>query len=88
MSYLDATTGWHPPGIGQAYTRANVADMGEWLEGALRDLGVPLLLAEHDGCLFFTGEGYAAAAEAFGEFKNPVSTTASFEPTLDAHFVS
>jgi hypothetical protein len=43
-----------PPGIGQAYSRANVADTGEWRDDALRDLRTPLLFAEHDGCLFFT----------------------------------
>lgn len=74
-----------PPGIAQAYTRANVADMGEWLEEAIRDLGLPLLLAEHDGCLFFTGEGYAAAAEAFPD---AMRASCAEKPSVSATFAN
>jgi hypothetical protein len=42
-----------------------MADTADWIEGALRDLGKPLLLAEHDPCLLFTKEGYEAAVTAF-----------------------
>jgi pimeloyl-ACP methyl ester carboxylesterase len=35
------------------------------LEGILRRANVPLLFAEHRGCLLFTPEGFRAATEAF-----------------------
>ena len=54
-----------PTGVAQAYVRENMGDEGEWVEGALRDLGKPMLLAEHHPCLLFTREGYEAAASAF-----------------------
>jgi hypothetical protein len=54
-----------PTGVAQAYVRDNMADAGDWIEDALRDLGTPLLLAEHDPCLLFTKEGYEAAISAF-----------------------
>jgi hypothetical protein len=54
-----------PTGVAQAYVRETMADSGDWIEGALRDLGKPLLLAEHDPCLLFTKEGYEAAVSAF-----------------------
>jgi hypothetical protein len=54
-----------PTGVAQAYVRDNMADPGDWIEGALRDLETPLLLAEHDPCLLFTKEGYEAAVSAF-----------------------
>ena len=54
-----------PAGVAQAYVRTSMADPGDWIEGALRDLGTPLLLAEHDPCLLFTKEGYEAAVSAF-----------------------
>jgi hypothetical protein len=54
-----------PTGVAQAYSRDNMADTGAWIEDAMRDLGKPLLLAEHDPCLLFTKEGYEAAVSAF-----------------------
>jgi hypothetical protein len=54
-----------PSGVAQAYILENMADPGDWIEAALRDLGKPLLLAEHDPCLLFTKEGYEAAVSAF-----------------------
>jgi hypothetical protein len=54
-----------PTGVAQAYVRDNLADPGDWIEEALRDLGKPLLLAQHDPCLLFTREGYEAAVSAF-----------------------
>jgi hypothetical protein len=54
-----------PAGVAQAYVRDNMADSGDWIEDALRDLGKPLLMAEHDPCLLFTKEGYEAAVAAF-----------------------
>ncbi|HEX4720098.1 MAG TPA: hypothetical protein VH300_16360 [Thermoleophilaceae bacterium] len=72
-----------PAGTGQAYTRANVADMGEWLEQGLRALGKPLLLAEHRGCVFFTPEGYAAAVEAFPD---AVAVSCPEKPSVSATF--
>jgi pimeloyl-ACP methyl ester carboxylesterase len=54
-----------PSGVAQAYLRASLAEPGDWIEGALRELDKPLLLAEHDPCLLFTKEGYEAAVAAF-----------------------
>jgi pimeloyl-ACP methyl ester carboxylesterase len=53
-----------PTGVAQAYVRDNMSDPGDWLEGALRDIGRPMLLAEHDPCLLFTKDGFEAAAAA------------------------
>jgi hypothetical protein len=72
-----------PPGIGQAYSRANVADTGEWRDDALRDLRTPLLFAEHDGCLFFTREGYAAAVDAFPD---AMTVSCPEKPSVSAAF--
>jgi hypothetical protein len=54
-----------PTGVAQSYVRENTKDTGDWIEPALRDLELPLLLAEHDPCLLFTKEGYEAAVSAF-----------------------
>jgi pimeloyl-ACP methyl ester carboxylesterase len=54
-----------PTGVAQAYVRDNLADPGDWIEEAMRDLEKPLLLAQHDPCLLFTREGYEAAVAAF-----------------------
>jgi hypothetical protein len=54
-----------PTGVAQEYARESLADPAEWLEDAMRDLGKPLLLAEHDPCLLFTKQGYEAAVSAF-----------------------
>lgn len=54
-----------PTGVAQAYLRDSMGDPGDWIEDALRDLGKPLLLAQHDPCLLFTKEGYEAAVLAF-----------------------
>jgi pimeloyl-ACP methyl ester carboxylesterase len=54
-----------PTGVAQAYVRDNLADPGDWIEESMRDLGKPLLLAQHDPCLLFTTEGYEAAVSAF-----------------------
>jgi hypothetical protein len=54
-----------PTGVAQAYVRDTMADPGDWIEEAMRDLDKPMLLAEHDPCLLFTKEGYEAAVSAF-----------------------
>ena len=54
-----------PTGVAQAYVREGMADPGDWIGDALRELAKPLLLAEHDPCLLFTKEGYEAAVSAF-----------------------
>ena len=54
-----------PAGVAQAYVRETMADPGDWIEDAMRDLGKPMLFAEHDPCLLFTKEGYEAAVSAF-----------------------
>jgi pimeloyl-ACP methyl ester carboxylesterase len=72
-----------PAGVGQAYSRANMADRGAWLEETLRELAKPLLLAEHDGCLVFTREGYAAAVEAFPD---AMTVSCAEKPTVSTTF--
>jgi hypothetical protein len=54
-----------PTGVAQAYSRENLEDPGDWIENDLRDLGKPMLFAEHDPCLLFTTEGYREAVTAF-----------------------
>jgi pimeloyl-ACP methyl ester carboxylesterase len=55
------------------------------LEPALRQLDVPLLLAQHKGCLLFTQEGYENAVAAF-----PNAARASFEdkPSASPEFAA
>jgi pimeloyl-ACP methyl ester carboxylesterase len=55
----------------------------EVMEEGIRSVGVPLLLAEHRGCLLFTREGYEAAVAAF-----PDAETASMElkPSVATEF--
>jgi len=72
-----------PSGVAQQYLRTNLADSGDWIEDALRDLGKPLLLAEHDPCLLFTKEGYEAAVAAFPE---AMRITCREKPNLSAEF--
>lgn len=57
-----------PGSVATAYLEALLERQeGEDLEPALRGLDVPLLLAEHRGCLLFTSEGYEEAVAAFPE---------------------
>jgi pimeloyl-ACP methyl ester carboxylesterase len=72
-----------PTGVAQAYVRDSMADPGDWIEGALRDLGKPLLLAEHDPCLLFTKEGYEAAASAFPD---SMQVSCREKPTVSPSF--
>jgi len=72
-----------PSGVAQAYLRESVADPGDWIEGALRDLGKPLLLAAHDPCLMFTKEGYQAAVAAF---PGSMQVSCSEKPTVSTTF--
>ena len=72
-----------PSGVAQAYVRDNMADSGDWIEGVLRDLGKPLLLAEHDPCLLFTKEGYEAAISAFPD---SMRVTCREKPTVSPSF--
>jgi pimeloyl-ACP methyl ester carboxylesterase len=57
----------------------------EDLEPTLRQLGVPLLLVEHKGCLMWTREGYEDVTSAF-----PDARTASMElkPSVNPEFVA
>jgi hypothetical protein len=60
---------------------AEVEAAGDW-EDALRELGVPLLLAQHEGCVAFSEEGFEDAVAAFPEarvVRCPVSPGASPE---------
>jgi pimeloyl-ACP methyl ester carboxylesterase len=72
-----------PTGVAQAYVRENMADPGDWIEDALRDLGKPLLLAEHDPCLLFTKAGYEAAIAAFPD---SMQVTCKEKPTVSPAF--
>jgi pimeloyl-ACP methyl ester carboxylesterase len=56
---------------------------GGSLEPFLRELGVPLLLARHEGCILFTRHGYEDAVAAFPDSAT-VATHAS--PCLSADF--
>ena len=72
-----------PTGVAQAYVRESMGDPCDWLEGALRDLGKPLLLAEHDPCLLFTTDGFEAAVAAFPE---SMQVTSREKPTVSTTF--
>jgi pimeloyl-ACP methyl ester carboxylesterase len=72
-----------PSGVGQAYLKAYTTDDGDWIEGAMREIGKPMLLAEHEGCLVFTKEGYEAAVEAFPE---ATTITCADKPNTSAEF--
>jgi pimeloyl-ACP methyl ester carboxylesterase len=72
-----------PTGVAQAYARESMADPGDWIEGVLRDLGKPLLLAEHDPCLLFTRAGYEAAVSAFPD---SMQVTCEAKPTVSPAF--
>ncbi len=74
-----------PSGVAQAYLLENMADSGDWIEGALRDLGKPLLLAEHDPCLLFTKEGYEAAVSAFPD---SMRVSCREKPTVSPSFAA
>jgi pimeloyl-ACP methyl ester carboxylesterase len=74
----DFTEGWLervPPDIGKEYEKdsLDVGARGD-MEAALRGLDVPLMLAEHKGCLMWTRESYEDCIEAL-----PHARTASFE---------
>jgi hypothetical protein len=72
-----------PTGVAQAYVRDSMADPGDWIEDALRDLGKPLLLAQHDPCLLFTKEGYEAAVAAFPD---SMQVSCREKPTVSPDF--
>jgi hypothetical protein len=72
-----------PAEVVQAYTRDSLSDSGEWIQDALREIGAPLLLAEHDPCLLFTKEGFRAATEAFPE---AMTVTCREKPTVSPDF--
>ena len=64
-----------PGSVATAYLEALLErQVDEDFAPALRRLGVPLLLAEHRGCLLFTREGYEEAVAAF-----PKAARASFD---------
>lgn len=53
-----------PHRVALAYEGAQVRGAGD-LESLIRSVEAPLLLAQHEGCLGFTDEGYARAVAAF-----------------------
>ena len=72
-----------PTGVAQDYVRENMTDPGDWIEGTLRDLGKPLLFAEHDPCLLFTKDGYEAAVRAFPD---SMQVSCREKPTVSTTF--
>ncbi len=75
-----------PPAAVAAYIPEMLGDAAnEDLEPTLRELGVPLLLVEHRGCLMWTSDGFEAVAAAF-----PQATTASMElkPSVNPEFAA
>ncbi len=73
-----------PPAAVAAYIPEMLGDAAhEDLEPTLRELGVPMLLVEHRGCLMWTSDGFEAIAAAF-----PQATTASMElkPSVNPEF--
>ena len=71
------------PEIAVGYLEARLS--GEHLEQPLRDLDLPILLAEHRGCLMFTREGYDDAVAAL-----PHAETVSYEqkPSVSHEFAA
>jgi hypothetical protein len=60
-----------------------IEDAGASLEPFLRDLDLPLLLAQHEGCVVFTPHGFEDVVEAFPD----AATVATPEsPCLSAEF--
>ena len=55
----------------------------ERVEGALRELSMPLLLVRHEGCLMFTKEGYDEVVAALPE---AARATTMAKPTVDPAF--
>jgi pimeloyl-ACP methyl ester carboxylesterase len=71
------------PEVALGYLEAQLG--GESVERPLRELDVPILLAEHRGCLLFTREGYEDAVAAL-----PDAETASYElkPSTSPEFAA
>ena len=62
---------------------------GDHIGEVLRELDVPVFLAEHKGCLLFTEEGFEDAAAALpharnASFENKPSTSTEFAQALEA----
>ena len=74
-----------PRVVAERYMRSLLLDDPPDVEHALRLLGVPLLLVEHDGCLMWTREGYEDAVAA-----RPDGRTASLsaKPSTSPEFVT
>jgi hypothetical protein len=50
----------------------NLIDSFDTIEPGLRDLGLPLLFAKHEGCLMHTDEGWEDAVAAFPEARTVI----------------
>jgi pimeloyl-ACP methyl ester carboxylesterase len=62
---------------------SGIEEAGASLEPFLRELGLPLLLAQHEGCVVFTPHGFEDVVEAFPD----AATVATPEsPCLSAEF--
>ena len=81
--YVDEYIRRVPREVDTAYTGAIPEIMQERVGDRLRELGKPLLLVEHEGCLAFSKEGWDEMVAAF-----PEAATASTEvkPSTSAEF--
>jgi hypothetical protein len=64
---------------------AREADAAGDMEPILREIDVPLLLAEHRGCVSYTEEGFADIAKAFPDAQ---TVSCSTRPTLSEEFTA
>ncbi len=59
------------------------SDAGASLDPVLRELRLPLLFAQHEGCVFFTPQGFEEAVEAF---PNAMAISTPLSPGLSPEF--
>jgi pimeloyl-ACP methyl ester carboxylesterase len=64
---------------------AGISEAGGSLEPFLRELGLPLLLAQHDGCILFTSHGFDEAVAAFPDAATVATPTS---PCLSPDFAA
>jgi pimeloyl-ACP methyl ester carboxylesterase len=73
-----------PMDIAHAAFESILSDEGG-IEGSLRELDAPLLLAKHEGCLSATEEGFEDAVAAFPQAR---SVSVPEAPTVSAYFAN
>lgn len=69
----------------RGYEALNRDDLGleGRVDGALRELSIPLLLVRHEGCLMFTQDGYDDIVAALPDAARATTTA---KPTVDPAF--